>query len=144
MPNFCKAGSTVFIQQENQISYWDIEYNYEDTLALKEVITNPPNQLGRYYEAGLERLEKFKNSLVLDPSKPIQTIFSNKYYTVFATRTNLRVSILGTHEVIPLAEADHIFWLLANAPEEYPAHFHAKPALYIYLRHTHENSKEIS
>lgn len=144
LPNFCKTNGTVFIQQEKQISYWDIEYTYKDALALKETITNPPNQLGRYYEAGLERLERFKHSLILDPSKPIQTIFSNKYYTIFATRTNLRVSILGTHEVIPMAEADHIFWLLANAPEEYPAHFHAKPTLYLYLRYLYENYKEIS
>ena len=144
LPNFCKAGGSIFIQQENQISYWNIDCTYEDVLALKEIIANPPNQLGRYYETGLERLEKFKNSLVLDPSKPIQTIFHNKYYLVSATRNNLRVNILGTEKVIPLTKSDHIFWLLANVPEVHPVNFQAKPALYLYLRRIHENSEEIS
>lgn len=146
MPSFDKANNTIFFQQGNQISFWKVEYKYSDLLALKEVITNPPNQLGKYYEAGLEKVNEFKKNLKLDPTKPIQIIFHNSHYIVATTRTSVRVEILGKKEVMSIDKADHVFWLLANAPNESPKYYRTKSALYLYLlsQYLHDHPTKVS
>lgn len=144
LPSYVTTDIVLFIQQGNKISFWEVGHTYKDLLALKEIIANPPNQLGKYYEAGLDKATEFKNNLKRDPSKPIETIFHNYYYNVSVTRSNMRVSILGIQEIIPIVEAEHVFWLIANIPNMNPKNLHSKLALYLYLKYLYDNSEEIS